>query len=181
MLADKVMAGLLSTLEEAREPKSPWRGAWDEWIALTAAELQADPRRKAQGEALKKRLLDSPKLQEEARKLWASLEARWSSHPDALTRGLEQALSAIGQRLAEDAEAREALNRWLRTLVLKAAAPRAAEIAGFVTEVVERWDAKTVVERLEQQVGRDLQYIRINGTVVGGLVGLVVHTVATLV
>jgi uncharacterized membrane-anchored protein YjiN (DUF445 family) len=98
-----------------------------------------------------------------------------------VARGLEHLLTAAGRRLAEDAAAREALNRWVRTLALKAVAPRAAEIAHFVTEVVERWDARTVVERLELQVGRDLQYIRINGTVVGGLVGLIIHAVGTTV
>jgi uncharacterized membrane-anchored protein YjiN (DUF445 family) len=180
MLGDQVMAGLLKTLDEVREPEHPWRSAWDEWVAKTAAELMADAKFRAQGEALKKRMLDSPKLQDEARLLWRRLKARLTSRPEALARGLEHVLGALGSKLAGDEDARDALNRWVRSLVLKAVAPRAQEIAHFVTEVVERWDAETVVERLELQVGRDLQYIRINGTIVGGLVGVAVHAVSTL-
>jgi uncharacterized membrane-anchored protein YjiN (DUF445 family) len=181
MLAERVINGVLATLEEARAPQHAWRAAWDEWVAKTALELSADPKLKAQGEALKKRLLDSPRLKDEARRLWGTLKDRATARPEALKRGLEQALAAVGKRLAEDAEAREAMNRWVRALVLKAVAPRATEIAHFVTETVERWDAATVVERLEMQVGRDLQYIRINGTVVGGLVGVLIHAVGTVV
>src|SRR5262249_2165804 len=157
------------TLDEVRAPDHPWRATWDEWVVKTAAELTADPKLRAQGEALKQRLLDSPRLKAEAQKLWGRLKARWTARPEALTRGLEQALTAVGRRLADDEAIRGELNRWVRTLTLRTVAPRAAEIAHFVTEVVERWDAQTVVERLELQVGRDLQYIRINGTVVGGL------------
>jgi uncharacterized membrane-anchored protein YjiN (DUF445 family) len=182
MLGDRVMAGLRATLDEVRAPDHAWRGKWDEWVVKTAAELGADPKLRAQGETLKQRLLDSPRLRVEARKLWGGLKDRWTERPpEGLARGLEHLLTAAGRRLAEDAAAREALNRWVRTLALKAVAPRAAEIAHFVTEVVERWDARTVVERLELQVGRDLQYIRINGTVVGGLVGLIIHAVGTTV
>jgi uncharacterized membrane-anchored protein YjiN (DUF445 family) len=180
MLADRVIAGVLATLEEARAPDHAWRAAWDAWVANTALELVADPKLRAQGETLKQRLLDSPRLKDEARRLWGTLRDRVTARPETLARGLEQALTAVGKRLEEDAEARDALNRWVRALVLKAVAPRAAEIAQFVTEVVERWDAATVVERLELQVGRDLQYIRINGTVVGGLVGVLVHALGTV-
>jgi uncharacterized membrane-anchored protein YjiN (DUF445 family) len=180
MLGDHVMAGLLSTLDEVRTPDHPWRSAWDEWVAKTAAELMADAKFRAQGEALKKRMLDSPKLQDEARILWRRLKARMTSRPESLARGLEHALAAVGSKLAADEDARDSLNRWIRSLILRAVAPRAHEIANFVSEVVERWDAETVVERLELQVGRDLQYIRINGTVVGGLVGVAVHAISTV-
>jgi uncharacterized membrane-anchored protein YjiN (DUF445 family) len=181
LLADRVMVALLSMLDDVRTPDHPWRGKWDEWVVKTAAELTADPKLHAQGEALKQRLLDSPRLNAEVHKLWGRLRERWAESPEDLAHGLDHILTAIGRRLAEDEAAREALNRWLRALALKAVAPRAPEIAHFVTEVVERWDARTVVERMELQVGRDLQYIRINGTVVGGLVGLLIHAVETAV
>jgi uncharacterized membrane-anchored protein YjiN (DUF445 family) len=181
LLGDKVMAGLLSTLGEARAPDHAWRGAWDVWFATFAEELASDEDLRAKGETLKTRLLDSPRLHDEARSLWRDLVARWAETPDAIAGGLESVLGAVGARLHEDADAREALNRWLRAMVLKAIAPRGPEIAAFVTQVVERWDADTVVERLELSVGRDLQYIRINGTIVGGLVGVVLHAVALVV
>ena len=69
-------------------------------------------------------------------------------------------------------------NRWLRVAILRTVAPRRAEIAAFIRKVVENWDAETLVKRIELQVGRDLQYIRINGTLVGGLVGLLIFTLS---
>ena len=69
------------------------------------------------------------------------------------------------------------INLWARQLVLSTVVPNRAEIGMFVAEVVARWDTKTLVDKLELQVGEDLQYIRINGTLVGGLVGLTIFMV----
>ena len=84
---------------------------------------------------------------------------------------------AAGLWLEQDERVREMINRWAREMVLATIVPNRAEIGGFVTDVVARWDAATLVERLELNVGKDLQYIRINGAVVGGLVGLVLYIV----
>ena len=81
------------------------------------------------------------------------------------------------ERLATDERIGEGINRWLRVAILRTVAPRRAEIAAFIRKVVENWDSETLVRRIELQVGRDLQYIRINGTLVGGLVGLIIFTV----
>ncbi|HLO77560.1 MAG TPA: DUF445 family protein, partial [Magnetospirillum sp.] len=83
--------------------------------------------------------------------------------------------------LSEDAHLRAVLNRWLRRAVERMIVPQRAEIGHFIAGVVERWDTRTLVDKLELQVGRDLQYIRINGTLVGGLVGLLIHALAQLV
>lgn len=72
------------------------------------------------------------------------------------------------------------INRWTREVVLNAVVPNRNEIGAFVTDVVARWDTASLVERLELYVGRDLQFIRINGTVVGGLVGLGLFTLTRL-
>jgi uncharacterized membrane-anchored protein YjiN (DUF445 family) len=69
------------------------------------------------------------------------------------------------------------INLWAQQLVLSTVVPNRAEIGMFVAEVVARWDTKTLVDKLELQVGKDLQYIRINGTLVGGLVGLTIFMV----
>jgi uncharacterized membrane-anchored protein YjiN (DUF445 family) len=91
---------------------------------------------------------------------------------------IEQLLITIGERLRHDERIHNGVNRWLRVAVLRTLAPRRAEIAGFIRKVVENWDTETLVERIELQVGRDLQYIRINGTLVGGLVGLLIFAIA---
>jgi uncharacterized membrane-anchored protein YjiN (DUF445 family) len=181
LLGDRVMAGLLSTLGEARAPEHPWRGSWDRWVADLALDLVGDSALRARGEALKTRLLDSPRLHAEAREIWTAQTTGWTEHPEGLEAALASTLAAVAERLAGDAETRETLNGWLRTLVLRAVAPRRAEIEGFIQDVVERWDTATVVERLELQVGRDLQYIRINGTLVGGLVGVAIHAAGMVI
>jgi len=66
-------------------------------------------------------------------------------------------------------------------MVLNTLVPNRAEIGAFVTDVISRWDSATLVERIELYVGRDLQFIRINGAVVGGLVGLAIYAVTRLV
>ena len=79
--------------------------------------------------------------------------------------------------MASDEQIQAAINKSMRIAALRVIAPRRAEIGAFITQVVERWDTATLVNRIELQVGRDLQYIRINGTVVGGLVGLIIFTI----
>ena len=73
---------------------------------------------------------------------------------------------------------RARINRRLRLLALRTVLPRRAEIGGYIAAVVDNWDTATLVNRLELQVGKDLQYIRINGTLVGGLVGLLIFTLS---
>jgi uncharacterized membrane-anchored protein YjiN (DUF445 family) len=74
---------------------------------------------------------------------------------------------------------RAKLNRRIRLVVLRLLLPRRAEIGAYVTQVVNNWDTATLVDRLELQVGKDLQYIRINGTLVGGLVGLLIFIISS--
>ena len=75
---------------------------------------------------------------------------------------------------------RNALNARLRSLLAELADRHGEDVARLVSETIRRWDSATVVEKLESNVGRDLQYIRLNGTVIGGLVGLVLHAAAEI-
>jgi uncharacterized membrane-anchored protein YjiN (DUF445 family) len=86
----------------------------------------------------------------------------------------------LGETLQQDPHLRHAINQFARRAVVGAVASYGSGIVTLVSETVRSWDARTVTDRLEAAVGRDLQYIRINGTLVGGLVGLVIHTVETL-
>ena len=83
----------------------------------------------------------------------------------------------VSNWLDSDDHVRAMINLWARQLVLSIVVPNRAEIGMFVAEVVTRWDTKTLVDRLEPQVGKDLQYIRINGPLVGGLIGLTIFMV----
>ena len=180
ILADKIIAGLTRILDEMREPNHPWRVELATTVARLIDELATDPAMAAKGEEIKAKLLSNPQVSGQMAALWSAIEERLydPATQTQLTEILEQLLLAIGERLLNDERARSGVNRWLRVAVLRTVAPRRAEIASFIRKVVENWDTKTLVERIELQVGRDLQYIRINGTLVGGLVGLLIFTIA---
>jgi len=118
-------------------------------------------------------LLANPLLLEQARSLWDEIERGLESDPQAraetAARTIEVGLHNFGRWLEQDADRQR-----IRLLMLRMLLPRRAEIGAYVTHVVQNWDAATLVNRLELQVGKDLQYIRINGTLVGGLVGLLI-------
>jgi len=99
-------------------------------------------------------------------------------HAEAIAAWAVASLGALGRWLEEDKPRRARINRSLRLFVLRAVLPRRAEIGAYIAGVVDNWDAATLVSRLELQVGKDLQYIRINGTLVGGLVGLLIFTLS---
>jgi uncharacterized membrane-anchored protein YjiN (DUF445 family) len=134
---------------------------------------------RARGEELKARLLENPVVVGQIDAVWEEIEAQLDSvtSSNRLFEALEEMLTVVGARLASDARIGDGINRCLRIAILRAVAPRRAEIAAFIRKVVEKWDSATLVKRIELQVGRDLQYIRINGTLVGGLVGLLIFAV----
>jgi uncharacterized membrane-anchored protein YjiN (DUF445 family) len=102
-------------------------------------------------------------------------------NPDAAMAGkLGEVLRAMGGTLESDKRIRSAINEFARRAVAGMAASYGSSIVKLVSETIRSWDAKTVTARLESAVGRDLQYIRINGTLVGGLVGLLLHALDTL-
>ena len=144
-------------------------------------DLATEPDMYARGEELKTEILDNPVVAQQVNKLWTEIETRLdanaASYTDQLAEGLERLLFALGHRIADDPKIHAIVNKWLRIAALRTIAPRRAEIGAFITQVVERWDTETLVNRIELQVGRDLQYIRINGTIVGGLVGLIIFTI----
>src|SRR5271155_3701023 len=133
---------------------------------------------RARGEALKQEILANPVFAEQARGLWEQLEAALRDdlprRAEAIVAWLAASAGALGRWLEEDPARRATINRRLRLLALRAILPRRAEIGAYIAAVVDHWDTATLVNRLELQVGKDLQYIRINGTLVGGLVGLLI-------
>lgn len=177
IIAQKVTTGLGELLVEMREPDHPWRRELKTWIEGFIERLANDPDLIARGEALKTRLLDDPALRAQARNLWDDLVEKLSDgrSPELAAR-LEAMLLALGAWLHADEAAQARLNGWARVLARQVIAPRRREIGGFVAQVVASWDTKGVVDRLELQVGKDLQFIRVNGTLVGGLVGLAIFS-----
>ena len=178
MLAEKFTRDLLRAADELRDPDHPWRIEIVATVEGFIARLAEDPEFLAQGEALRDRLLADGDLAKRLEGLWTQLGDRLAADPaardamiaDALARGLK----GLGAWLAEDAEARERLDRWIRVAARRTLSAQRQAIGRFVAQVVASWDGEDVANRLELQVGRDLQFIRINGTLVGGLVGLTI-------
>src|SRR5579871_640687 len=179
IVADKIVAGLTQVLNEMREPDHPWRAELSAAVEKLIADLATDPKMHARGEELKTRLLENPVVSRQIDSIWISIEEKLGplTTSDQLFEALEQLFARIAERLATDEQIRTGINRWLRVAILRTVAPRRVEIAAFIRKVVENWDTQTLVTRIELQVGRDLQYIRINGTLVGGLVGLTIFVV----
>jgi uncharacterized membrane-anchored protein YjiN (DUF445 family) len=182
MIAEKVLNGLLGTLVEMRNPEHPWRIELRKTVEKLIAELATDPLMRARAEHLKAELLSSPLLVEQARTLWAEVEsglvAGLPAHSEAIGDACARALRNAGRWLEEDPERKAQLNRRIRIVGERLLLPYRVEIGAFIERVVRNWDTATLVERLELQVGKDLQYIRINGTLVGGLVGLLIFAVS---
>jgi uncharacterized membrane-anchored protein YjiN (DUF445 family) len=182
MIAAKVINGLSETLREMRDPDHPWREQANALIENLIDDLAHDPEMRAQGEALKQEILANPVFAEQAQTLREDLETALTDdlprHAEAIVGWLAASAGAFGRWLEEDAARRARINRRLRLLALRTVLPRRAEIGAYIAAVVDNWDTATLVNRLELQVGKDLQYIRINGTLVGGLVGLLIFTLS---
>jgi uncharacterized membrane-anchored protein YjiN (DUF445 family) len=184
-LADAIIDGLRKlTVEMSTDPAHPVRKKVEEALAQLANDLQTRPETRERVEAIKEQLLDNHSVSLWLDTLWQKgREAivRAARNPDAVLAGkLGEILKSMGGTLEQDARIRAAINQFARRAVVGMAASYGEEIVRLVSDTIRGWDARTVTARLEAAVGRDLQYIRINGTLVGGLVGLVLYVVDKL-
>ncbi|MBA3669924.1 MAG: DUF445 domain-containing protein [Sphingomonas sp.] len=179
-LADAIINGFRKLAGEMSEdPAHPVRLRIEEALAQLANDLQTRPETRARVEAMKDQLLDNQSVGLWLDTLWQKgREAiiRAARNPDAVMAGkLGEVLRSMGGTLESDARIRAAINQFARRATVGMAASYGGSIVKLVSETVRGWDAQTVTDRLEAAVGRDLQYIRINGTLVGGLVGLALY------
>jgi len=184
-LADAIIDGLRKlTVEMSTDPAHPVRVKIEEALAQLANDLQTRPETRERVEAIKEQLLDNKSVSLWLDTLWQKgREAviRAARNPDAVMAGkLGEILRSMGGTLEQDRRIRSAINQFARRAAVGMAASYGSSIVKLVSETVRGWDARTVTARLEAAVGRDLQYIRINGTLVGGMVGLVLHLVDKL-
>ena len=143
--------------------------------------LKDSPDLRARGEELKTAFLDHPEFEAWTDDLWTDLKAqvaRAAAEPESdLRRRLAKWTVTAGERLATDRGLRHRVNTWVISVVKQAVSQSEQEVTSLIASTVERWDAQETSKRLELLLGRDLQFIRINGTLVGALVGVVIHTV----
>jgi uncharacterized membrane-anchored protein YjiN (DUF445 family) len=180
----KITGGVLNILTEMRQPDHPWRASLAAAVEDLTARLAEDPNLRARGEALKAQVLDDPRVADFIHTLWSRMRRQWESDwadgSGAATAVLAPLISGFGGWLRTDPVMRRTLDTTARALVRGLIAPRRHQIGGFVAQVVAGWDTRGIVDRLELQVGPDLQYIRVNGTIVGGLVGLALFAVSRI-
>ena len=149
-----------------------------------AERLRSDERMIEQGEQLKQELLDHPEFQAWTKDLWSSLQRGFGDatrQADSdVRRRITDAVVTLADRLVEDEALQGKVDAWLESIVVYLAEAGRGEIGALIANTVEGWDPNDTADRIELQVGRDLQFIRINGTIVGGLAGFVIHAISEI-
>jgi uncharacterized membrane-anchored protein YjiN (DUF445 family) len=166
----------------AADPDDPSRRQFDAWVAGLPDRLETDPDLRERGERIKRDLMRSEGLRDWSSSLWQkakeALRAQAADPESELRRRLAGLLVATGHRLGSDSRLQDGLERMVESAVRALADQFGDELADLVTGTIERWDATQTSFQLELLLGADLQYIRINGTVVGAGVGLALHALA---
>lgn len=181
-VSNAVITGLNKLVfDMADNPDHPLRLKINEMLEDLASDLQHNEAMQARVQGLKDELVDNPAMQAWIDGLWQQGRAallRAARDPDKAMAGkLGDTLRQLGQTLQTDDRIRTTINRFARRAAVGATASYGDSIVKLVSDTIRSWDVGKVTERVETAVGRDLQYIRINGTLVGGLVGLTIHAV----
>src|SRR5580692_7325247 len=165
----------------AADPDDETRHQFEEWIAGLPDRLETSPELRERGERFKRDVLGSAELRDWSSSLWShakdALRTQAANPESELRRGLASALTAAGRRLGSDRRLQESLVRIVDSGARALADQFHDELAGLVTGTIQRWGAAQTSTQLELLLGRDLQFIRINGTVVGAGVGLILHAI----
>ena len=167
------------------DPGDQTRQHFEAWIAGLPDRLETSPELRERGERLKRDVLGNAPLRELSSALWQKakegLRIQAADPQSELRRRLAEVLVAAGRRLASDRDLQDGLDRMVESGARALTEQFHDDLAGLVTGTIERWDAAETSSQLELLLGRDLQYIRINGTVVGAAVGLILHAIVVAV
>ena len=179
---DRIVDGVHGLVTDVlADPNHEVRQLFDERVRGFAVQLRTSPAMIARAETLKRELLDHPEVRGWLESVWDHTKAgilEAADNPDSeLRQRLEAGIVQAGKKLGADPELRGTVNQWADGVVRYAIEQTQGEVAHIISSTVERWDPQQTGARIELQVGRDLQFIRINGTVVGGLVGVLIHAV----
>jgi uncharacterized membrane-anchored protein YjiN (DUF445 family) len=181
-LANAIVTGLEKMLVDmAADPDHPLRAKGEEGLENLVRDLKRDKELQAKVANWKAELLANPAMNKWIEGLWdqgrkALLKA--AREPDAALAGsFGEALTKLGATLQEDEALKRQINRFARRAIVGTTENYGDNIVSLVSDTIGGWDASTITDRVENAVGSDLQFIRINGTLVGGLAGLVIHTI----
>ncbi len=182
-LGDKILSGVEKTLVAvAADPDHPLRVRYDEAVDRFVLSLRNNPEVIAKAEQIKLDVLDHPSVADFSRSVWSDVKDRLTGYAERLAQNaddepdqIERWLTGLGTKVLEDPELATKVNGWIVELVTYAVEQAREEVAKLIASTVAAWDANATSRKIELQIGRDLQFIRINGTLVGGLVGVILY------
>jgi uncharacterized membrane-anchored protein YjiN (DUF445 family) len=170
--------------EVGGDPDHEVRHSIDVRVRAFAERLKADPELLAKGEDLKNELLEHPEVRRWLESLWLGMKQgitdAATDESSELRSRMTTSLQRIGQRLAAERQLQSKVDTWVERSVGYVVEHYRSEVSDLIAGTVERWDGESTARKMELQVGRDLQFIRINGTLVGGLAGVVIHVMSDL-
>jgi len=184
--AKKLIHAASRLLDEVDEdPGHPLRARFDTFVAEFIVKLKTDPAFRSKGEEIRDQILKQPELAAYLSDLWVQLriwlELDVNSPHSSIRARIVAATLGLGEKLREDKETQS----WINEQILAAAVPLCEEnrerIGKFISDQVRGWDERYMTQQLELNIGKDLQFIRINGTLIGGLVGLVLYGCTALI
>ncbi|MEU3949100.1 DUF445 domain-containing protein [Streptomyces sp. NPDC029526] len=182
-VGERVYKELLRFVTEMRDmPEHPARGALDRFLTDFASDLQSDTETRARVERLKGEILGRGEVQDLIASAWtavrAMIVAAAEDERSELRLRVRASLLSLGSRMSADAKLQGKVDGWLESAAVYVVTTYRKEITSLITDTVASWDPEHTTKKIEANIGRDLQFIRINGTVVGSLVGLLIHTVS---
>ncbi|MFG2295346.1 DUF445 domain-containing protein [Streptomyces sp. NPDC048603] len=182
-VGERVYKELLRFVTEMRDmPQHPARGAVDRFLRDFAADLQADSETRVRVERLKSEILARGEVQDVIASAWSAIRSMILSAAEdersELRLRVRSSLMSLGARLASDGRLQDKVEGWIEGALVYVVTNYRAEITSLITDTVAGWDAEHTSRKIEAHIGRDLQFIRINGTVVGALAGLLIYSVS---
>jgi uncharacterized membrane-anchored protein YjiN (DUF445 family) len=180
--SDALIQAMEDTLRQvAADPEHPVRARITAMLHKLADDLEHSPEMRGQIQRALGDIIAHPAVGQYLREVWASIRSAIQTSanaPEATAReALGDAITRFGRALTEDKKVLDSLNRRLRALLSEASGRHGSDVGAVISETIRSWETTTIVEKLEQNVGPDLQYIRINGTLIGGLIGLTIHQI----
>ncbi len=184
-LHDRIVDGIARTLYSvSADPTHPLRRQLDELLTTWIGQLRDSPEMIARAETLKQQVLDNPTSDRLTESLWRELkqvlDRQVAAAEQGAPGGLERGLSALAEAALGDEALLAKIDEWIIGAVLRIVEQHRHEAGQLIATTVSAWDPDETSRRIELQIGRDLQFIRINGTLVGGLVGLLLYTLTQL-
>ncbi|GAB3019569.1 DUF445 domain-containing protein [Niabella terrae] len=186
LIASKIVSGLTRYLSEIeQDPQHVIRKDIDRQLHLLVDQLRTSSKWEAQFQEIKNALLDEARLKRYAGAIWKQLQTAiisdLSDTHSMIRKYLEQTLTEMGSNLEENPDLQEKINRWVRLNAYRYLLRNTEKAGELISNTVGNWEGRQLSTKLELEVGKDLQFIRINGTLVGGLVGLLIYTITRLI